>query len=126
MWGVAAAALLIAVVWVVRTALPSPPLPFQQLQLTRLTTNGMAAHAAISPDGKYVAYSAREGSRQALWLRQIGSSALVRITPPMDAELMRLAFAGDGSSLHFVAAQRNDATNSVLYEVPILAAHCAP
>jgi len=41
-------------------------------------------------------------------------------TPRIDAELMRLSFSGDGTSLSFVAAQLNDATTSVLYQVPAL------
>ncbi|MBV8817589.1 MAG: PD40 domain-containing protein [Acidobacteriaceae bacterium] len=94
--------------------------PLSQLHLRKLTMNGTAAHAAISRDGKYAAYSLHEGILQSLWLRQVGAPAAVRVTPPLDAELTRLAFSGDGTMLTFVAAQRNDVGKSALLQVPVL------
>src|SRR4030095_7424175 len=38
---------------------------------TRLTTNGNATGAAISPDGKWLVHVQDDGEQQSLWLRQV-------------------------------------------------------
>src|SRR6266436_4090780 len=59
--------------------------PFQKTQITRLTTSGKVTLAAISPDGRYVAYVTDEGSlREALWVRQVGTGSDVQIFPTAD------------------------------------------
>jgi serine/threonine protein kinase len=51
----------------------SPPSAssIEDLQVTQLTSTGTAGAPAISPDGKYVAYSQNEGNASSLWVRQI-------------------------------------------------------
>src|SRR5829696_1659690 len=44
--------------------------PFERVDVTKLTTNGNALMAAMSPDGKYVAYVTSENGKESLWLRQ--------------------------------------------------------
>src|SRR5215472_17066201 len=51
-----------------RHGMPSPNLKF-----TRLTTNGKAQEAAISPDGKYVVYVSGDPGGQSLWGRQVAT-----------------------------------------------------
>ncbi|MCU1260375.1 MAG: serine/threonine protein kinase with repeat [Bryobacterales bacterium] len=111
---------LLAVAWLGFLLLRPQTPPFQDFALTKLTTNGVATHAAISSDGKYVAYGANDRGREALWLRQTNSANAVRITPPMDASLTRIAFAADGGSVSFVAVRHNDTGHAILYQVPVL------
>jgi hypothetical protein len=43
---------------------------FQQMKMTKLTSTGKAADAAISPDGKWVVHVVQDGVQQSLWMRQ--------------------------------------------------------
>ena len=51
---------------------------FQRIRLTKLTTNGRARGAAISPDGRYVAYAMEEDNKSGLWVRQVATAAMCR------------------------------------------------
>ncbi|MGA8345531.1 MAG: protein kinase [Candidatus Sulfotelmatobacter sp.] len=51
---------LAAVGWGVYSYLIPKPAPFQRIEITQLTNNGKVSTAAISPDGKYVAYAVDE------------------------------------------------------------------
>ncbi len=81
-------ALLVALAgisWGVYYRLSPRVVPFQNTQITRLTTNGKVTIAAIAPDGRYVAYVTDEGvlySRETLWVRQVGTGSDVQIVPP--------------------------------------------
>ena len=51
------------------------------LTITQLTSSGNAGGAAISGDGKYVAYIQRDGTDYSLWIRQTATSSNVQIVP---------------------------------------------
>ena len=59
------------------------PTPFQTMQLAPFTAIGKAAEAAISPDGKYVAYAIDDEGQQSLWLKQAATGSNVSLTPPL-------------------------------------------
>ena len=48
------------------------------LSIERVTTLGTVIDAAVSPDGKYVAYVTSENTQQGLWLRQLPPPARLR------------------------------------------------
>ncbi len=50
--------------------------------VTKLTTNGKATFAAISPDGKYVAHIQQDGVQTSIYLRQVATQSNVQIVPP--------------------------------------------
>ncbi|MDQ3256577.1 MAG: winged helix-turn-helix domain-containing protein, partial [Acidobacteriota bacterium] len=58
--------------------------PFQATTFTRLTSTGRATDAAISPDGKYVAYVLDEAGQQSLWTKHIVPASLVEVIPPAE------------------------------------------
>ncbi len=92
-------------------------LPFQTMSMTRLTSSGRASAAAISPDGKYVAYVVAEPIccfQQSLWLRQIGTTSDIQIDPPSKVYHQRLTFSRDGNYLYYT-----DASND-LYQMPVI------
>jgi serine/threonine protein kinase/Tol biopolymer transport system component/tetratricopeptide (TPR) repeat protein len=93
---------------------------FDNMRVVKLTTNGTATSAGISPDGKYVAYALDEGGRQGIWIRQVANSASVQVVPPAEVQYRGLAFSRDVGSLYFVAYQRNDLTHGTLYQAPVL------
>ena len=101
--------------------------PFQRTQITRLTTNGKVGVAAISPDGRYVAYVAGEGSlfggenlRETLWVRQVGTGSDVQIVPPADVRYGGLTFSRDGDFLYVTQSESKDSSLGVLYKIPVL------
>ncbi len=57
---------------------------FETMSLTRLTS-GRAKAAAISSDGKYVAFVKDDGTQRSVWLRQIGTTSDIQISSQTDA-----------------------------------------
>lgn len=90
-------------------------------KITRLTSNGKIGSATISPDGKYVAYSAVDESNQAsLWVRYIATSSNVQIVPPAGADVSfgQTTFSPDGNYIYFIRTERN--VPGALFHVPVL------
>ncbi len=97
----------------------APAVPFQSMQLTRITNTGRARMATISPDGKYVVHSVEEAGKESLWVRQIVTSSLVQIVPPAETHYFGMTFSPDGNFVYYVRADKGDSRAS-LYEVPVL------
>jgi serine/threonine protein kinase/Tol biopolymer transport system component len=96
------------------------PAPFQAMKLTMLTASGKVREAAISPDGKYLAYVTSDGDMRTLWVRQIASSSSVQIIPPAVMAYMGLTFSSDGSYVYYVRYEDRIPSVGVLYQVPVL------
>ena len=78
---------------------------FLSTKLDVLTAHGLAQSAAISPDGKIIAYAkSEEDGKQSLWLRQTASAGDTQIVPPGNAKYDYLRFSPDGNHLYFVGA----------------------
>jgi eukaryotic-like serine/threonine-protein kinase len=122
-------ALLVALAgisWGVYYWLAPRVVPFQKTQITRLTTNGKVTIAAISPDGRYVAYVTDEagaailGGRETLWVRQVGTGSDVQIVPPANVRYGGLIFSRDGDFLYVTQSESKDWWVGVLYKIPVL------
>ena len=105
--------------------LPSISNRFQQINVTKLTTNGSAIFAAISPDRKYVSYIKSEGGKESLWLRQIGTAANVEIISPKDGHYAGVMFAPDGNFIYYGYAAPTDDFWQI-YKVPTLGVGATP
>ena len=94
--------------------------PFERIEVTKLTTNGNSLMAAISPDGKYVAYVINEVGKQSLWLRQVAINSNAQMIPPREGRYLGVAFPPDGNFIYFAYAgsDRNDAGQ--IYRLPVL------
>jgi len=85
----------------------------RSLKLVELTATGQSRYVAISPDGKYVAYTRGDQNGVSIWVRQLASNANVElITTDRVAGLM---FANSGDSLYFVKGNP-----SALYRVSLI------
>ena len=95
-------------------------MPFERIEVTKLTTNGNSLMAAISPDGKYVAYVINEAGKQSLWLRQVAINSNAQMIPPREGRYLGVAFSPDGDFIYFAYAgsDRNDAGQ--IYRLPVL------
>ncbi|HEX8651172.1 MAG TPA: protein kinase [Pyrinomonadaceae bacterium] len=120
------AALLLVIAGVVwglkytgRNQLPNKsPEPFSKIKLTRLTTNGKARLAVISPDGKYIAHAMGDTGQVSIWLRHIATGSDKEIVPSTDGPYCCPLFSRDGSYIYYARVTTD--TPSVLYQVPVL------
>ncbi len=116
-------AALAGISWGVYYWLSPRVVPFQKTEITRLTTNGKVTIAAISPDGRYVAYVTDEGvvhGRETLWVRQVGTGSDVQIVPPANVVYGGLIFSRDGDFLYVAQSESKDSSLGVLYKIPVL------
>jgi len=96
--------------------LPGAPSTFK---ITRLTSNGKAIEAAISPDGKWVVYAVKEGNQRSLHVRQIATTSDVQIVAPAEMRIGRQTFSADGNYLFYNAFDENNSAGA-LFQVPSL------
>ena len=98
--------------------------PFQKVQITKLTTTGKVNRAAISPDGKYVAYVQDDGSQESLWLRQTTAINSLQVVAPAPVRNLGLVFSPDSSALYFVQYEKDAHVGALyvgaLYKIPVL------
>src|SRR5215207_5436425 len=83
------------------------------LKLVELTSTGQSRHVAISPDGKYVAYTHNSQNEGGIWVRQLASNTNVEIVTA--DRIAGLEFANSGESLYFVKGNP-----SALYRVSLI------
>jgi len=81
----------------------TPLAPFQQMEIKRVAASGRAKGAAISPDGRYIAYVLAEDGLQSIHLTQVDTSSSVVIRPPTDGVYAWPIFSPDGRSLYYTA-----------------------
>ena len=103
--------------------------PFQKTEITQLTTNGKVSMAAISPDGRYVAYAIVENSdflenpfigKESLWVRQVLTGSDVQLVPPSQIHYGGLTFSRDGNVLYVTQSESKDRSLGTLFKMPVL------
>jgi len=92
---------------------------FQHAAASKITAAGNVRRAALSPDGKIVAYVSDEAGKQGLWVRQVAVSNSVRLVPPADAYYRAVTFSRDGTYIYYTVAAKEGAGFD-LYQVPAL------
>jgi serine/threonine protein kinase/Tol biopolymer transport system component len=100
-WVIAAALLLGVAVWdMFRPAAPANPL--EKAHFTRVT-DFESVEAAISPDGRFVAFVSDHDGPFDVWLTQVGTGRLINLTHgnagPLPGPLRNVGFSGDGSEI---------------------------
>lgn len=92
----------------------------QAITIQRLTGNGKISQAAISPDGKFLAYAQNEGGQQSLWVKQISTNSNVLVVAPALVEQYAgLTFTPDGSFIYFNGSNAENPGNTI-FRVPTL------
>ena len=94
--------------------------------ITRLTTTGQVRHAAISPDGKYVAHVALDDEGQSLWVRDLSSTSRIEVVPTAHLNYLGMTFSLDSQSLYYVVRERDRPREGALYKVPALGGTAPP
>jgi eukaryotic-like serine/threonine-protein kinase len=91
----------------------------QNLRFTQLTTIGQVRAAAISPDGRYVAYAQEDEGQQSLWLRQVATGSDVQLVAPAEVTYHDPTFSPDGNYLYNFTSDKNNPTGE-LTQMPVL------
>ena len=118
--GVGAVLLCLAIAAGIGKLTQVPRIPFLEPNISRLTTDGTAVHAAISPDGQYVAWAVKTDNGQELWIRRLGVAGAVRLFGPVRAELHRLSFFPDNAYVTYVATPWTEPASASFYRAPVL------
>ncbi|MDQ3684725.1 MAG: winged helix-turn-helix domain-containing protein [Acidobacteriota bacterium] len=92
---------------------------FSVMDISRLTTSGKITHAAISPDGEYVAHVMADAEGDSLWVRHVAAPSSVRIAGPAATEYVWVTFAPDGDSVYYLTLGRGKG-ETALYRAPVL------
>jgi Tol biopolymer transport system component len=108
-WALAAALLLTAggvAGWMAHRPSTEEANPFANATFTRLTDfEGVERDAAISPDGRFVAFLSNRSGPLDIWVTQVGTGSAVNLTQGkagnLDALVRALGFSGDGSQVWF-------------------------
>ena len=96
----------------------------QGLNIKRLTQSGDAGPAAISPDGRYVAYMRQNWQRtETLWLLQIATQTAVQIPGAEGPGTIGLTFSPDGNYLYVMRNDQKDPFYHHLFRIPTLGGH---
>ena len=93
------------------------PSAFQQMKITQLTSSGDVGPAAISPDGKWLAYVVNE-KQESLWIRQMATGSTVQVIPASDTVYGdgALVFSRDGNYLYCTVSPKGG--QRILEQVP--------
>ena len=84
------------------------------MTITRVTSSGNVVSAAISPDGRYLAYLASEEGKQSFRIRQLAGNSEVQVTDAAATNYRGLIFSPDGNSLFYLGR------GNTLFTIPTL------
>lgn len=90
---------------------------FQQMTISQLTTSGDVGPAAISPDGKWLAYVVNE-KQESVWIRQMATGSAIQVITPSATSYGNgdLVFSSDGNYLYCVT--KPETGDAILEQVP--------
>ena len=101
-WVIAAALLMGVAVWEMFRPEAAPANPLEKAHFARVT-DFVSVEAAISPDGKFVAFISDHDGPFDVWLTPVGSGRSVNLTQgkagPLPGPLRSVGFSGDGSEI---------------------------
>jgi serine/threonine protein kinase/Tol biopolymer transport system component/Tfp pilus assembly protein PilF len=97
----------------------SRPTPFSDPKFTKLTSNGMADSATISPDGKTLVYTAMFGASPGMLRRDLATGRSSELTPPMSGYVNGLSFTAGGAEVAYVNFAPKQPGNRQLYVIPV-------
>jgi len=90
------------------------------LRVIRLTNSGLALHGAVSPDGKYLAYTVADGQMHSLWVREISGVANTALTRPAARPFWGLTFSSDGRFVYYTQKVDSDPNRSAIYKISVI------
>jgi serine/threonine protein kinase/Tol biopolymer transport system component len=93
---------------------------FESMRFSKLTSLGNVegGQVAVSPDGKYFAYVAREQGGQSLWVRQTSAPSGVQLAAVAPVQYSGITFSRDGAYIYYSAAEPSALPN--IFKIPVL------
>jgi len=100
-------AVVVAMWWITASGfLRRDPTP--SISLRRLTLSGTAIDAAMSRDGRYLAWVESSGGLQGLRVRQLGEDRSIELVPPAPVGYWGITFSHDGSRVFYATKSAQD------------------
>ncbi|MHB1045065.1 MAG: protein kinase domain-containing protein [Thermoanaerobaculia bacterium] len=96
------------------------PQAFQTMRMSTQTSRGDVFDAALSRDGRYLAYLHGRAGLTGLRVRQVATGSDVEVVAPSEAGLSKLAFSPDGNYVYYLARRPEDRRYQALFVVPSL------
>jgi Tol biopolymer transport system component len=90
------------------------------LRISTITNRGIMNGTAISPDGRYLAYSMVLDGVRSLWVRQVATGSDVQILPAQKVSPTGLIFAPGGDYLYYQSADPDRDGYTAVFEIPTL------
>ncbi len=95
--------------------------PFRNFSVTKVTEEGNALLAAVSPDGKYILSMVRDKGLASLLLRNVPTNSVTQVEPAANVFYNGLRFAPDGNYFYFVRSDPGASSElKFLYRAPLL------
>lgn len=94
------------------------PIVSRSLSVERLSNDGGALHAVISPDGKQIFYARELGDLQSIRLRDVETGNDTEVISSAQTHYFGLTIAPDGRTLYFVRRSEGN-QRSDLFRVPV-------
>jgi Tol biopolymer transport system component len=105
---------------VLRGGKKAAPQPFQSMRLTSETNRGDVLDAAISPDGRFLAYTAGKSGSTTLRVRQVATGSDVEVLPVQEGMIEFPCFTPDGNYLFYCRRKPDAPLYRQLMSVPSL------
>lgn len=99
----------------------SAKLPFAEPNVKQLTTKGRVSSVAISPDGKFYAYTLDERTQRknSLWVGQTGGDNDLQLRLPDENRVRGVGFSLDSQTLYY-AVKGSESESGGLFKIPVL------
>jgi len=94
--------------------------PFEEIDMSRITSSGRAGDASISPDGKVIAHSVFQQGKSSIWIRQVATGSSVQVAAPFEGTMLGTSIMPDGEFLLYAFKSRIEHPLGALYKVPLL------
>ncbi len=94
--------------------------PFENISIKKVTEDGKAALAAISPDGNYILNVRNDKGQESLLLRNVPTDSNTQVIPPAQVHYKGLRFSPDGNYLYFIRTEAGNNELEYLYRTPLL------
>ncbi len=97
----------------------TPSAPFQRFRIERIGTGtSPILGPAISPDGRFLVYAAREDGTWGLRIRQVATDAERWLVTPLERGFFGTTFSADGNFIYFNISEGNN--RRAVHVVPVL------
>jgi Tol biopolymer transport system component len=93
---------------------------FRPARVTTVMSRNDIMDAAISPDGRHIAYAQGDLGEVNLWIRQLATGTDIHVLGPRSPFAAALSFSPDGDYLFFITPEAERPNYLALYQVPSL------